>query len=416
MKKRTYLLRTADGKSFLIPFILITSLFFLWGTAHSILDVLNKHFQDVLGISKSTSGLVQFSVYGAYFVMAIPAGLFMKKYGYRKGIILGLLLFATGAYLFIPVGIIQEFWAVLVALFILASGLACLETAANPYSTVLGPKESAASRINLSQSFNGMGWIVGPLLGGMLIFGNKSIDGNNFSSVVLPYTIIGTVVLLIAIFFFFIKLPEIEPETEVQVQQNKSFTEVVKKSLWKYPHFYLAVLAQFFYVAAQTGVNSFFINYVVENMPQFNELKASQILAFGGMGAFFIGRLSGSYIMKIFNPERLLLLYAIANTLLMALTVVGMGMASIVALFMSYFFMSIMFPTIFALGIRNLGPLTQKASSFIVMSIVGGAFCPMLMGRLADLWNMNIGFIIPMICFALVAVYALNYKKLIKLT
>lgn len=414
MNKNISLLRTPDGKSYIVPFVLVTSLFFLWGTAHSILDVLNKHFQDALGISKAVSGLVQFAVYGAYFLMAIPAGLFMKRFGYRKGIILGLLLFATGAYLFIPVGMIREFWAVLVALFVLASGLACLETAANPYSTVLGPQESAASRINLSQSFNGMGWIVGPLLGGILIFGGSGNAGDSFGSVVLPYTIIGSVVLFIAILFFFIKLPEIKSgEGERSAENN--LAAAIKDSIWKYPHFYLAVLAQFFYVAAQTGVNSFFINYVVETLPRFSELEASQILAFGGMGAFFIGRLSGSYIMKMFRPERLLTVYAFANTALMLLTVARLGMFSIVALFMSYFFMSIMFPTIFALGIRNLGPYTQKGSSFIVMSIVGGAFCPMFMGWIADISSMSIGFIVPMVCFAFVAAYALNYRKLARL-
>src|ERR1035437_2113940 len=220
MSKRAPLLKSTDGTNYLVPFILVTSLFFLWGFAHSLLDVLNKHFQDILHVSKAQSGLVQAAVYGGYFLMAIPAGLFMKRFGYKKGIIFGLLLYATGAFLFLPAIQIGAFWAFLVALFIIALGLTCLETAANPYSTVLGPKDSAEQRLNLSQSFNGLGWILGPLVGSIIIFGGAS-SGNVFASLAIPYVGIGIVVLLIAALFFKTKLPEIN---EAQAE-HVEFTE-----------------------------------------------------------------------------------------------------------------------------------------------------------------------------------------------
>lgn len=391
-------------QGFMVPFVLITSLFFLWGFAHGCLDVLNKHFQELLSMSKARSAFVQFVFYGGYFFMAIPAGILMQKVGYKKGIIFGLLLFAAGAFLMLPATFIQTFGSFLLCLFIIACGLTCLETAANPYTTVLGPPEYGERRINFSQSFNGLGWIAGPLVGGMLIFSANGNGANKFSSIALPYMLIGTLVLIVAILFWRIRFPELKEESE----NDEKTSPGGLKDLFKYPHFVLAVVAQFLYVAAQTGINSFFINYVTEEIPSLTNQQAAQILGFGGMGLFWLGRFTGSTIfMRVVRPNRLLAFYATANVITMALVVAGLGWTSVVALFSTYFFMSVMFPTIFALGIKGLGPLTKKGSSLLVMSIVGGALIPVLMGYIADISTMALGFIVPLVCFAFIVYYGI---------
>lgn len=419
------LFRGSDGTSYLVPFIFICSLFLLWGFAHGLLDVLDKHFQDILHVSKAQSGFVQFSLYIGYLAMAVPAGLFMKKYGYQKGIILGLVLFAIGAFLFYPAAKMEAFIPFLLALFVIACGLACLETAANPYSTVLGAKEGAARRINVSQSFNGLGWILGPLIGGLFIFGAESTgEADKFDSMVKPYMWVGGIVVVVAIVFMLIRLPEIKEESTSETLEDPPM-----RNLLKHPAFIVAVVAQFFYVAAQTGTNSFFINYVTEAipdlktpianimvhlgffgevfMPKNNDQAASLILAIGGMGAFWIGRLTGSYLMKFIAPQRLLAIYAVVNTLLFLIVMLDIGWLSVISLFVTYFFMSVMFPTIFALGIADLGPLTKKGASFLVMAVAGGAFCPPIMGLIADRSDMSVAFIIPLFCFAFIAWYGM---------
>ena len=394
----TTIFKAPDGRSYLVPFILVTSLFLLWGFAHGLLDVLNKHFQLAFTMTKAESGLVQFSTYIAYFLMAIPAGIFMKKYGYKKGIILGLLLFATGAFSFIPAALIHSSTPFLIALFIIACGLCILETAANPYSTVLGPKESAAQRINLSQSFNGLGWILGPLVGGTLIFGTPEGDS---SALTKPYILVGSMVLVIGILFFFTKLPEIKEDDEkTPVTEN-----IPDKSIWKHRHFVLAVIAQFAYCAAQTGIFSFFINYVTAQDPSIDPEKASRFLAFGGMTLFMVGRLSGSMLMKWTTPNKLLVLFSLISSVCMLLVILALGRISLYALYTTFFFMSIMFPTIFALGLSNMGTLTKKASSYIVMGVAGGAFSPMLMGLIGEN-NMAVGFIVPFVAFIYILFFA----------
>lgn len=421
----TGLLQSPDGTSYLRPFVMITSLFLLWGFAHGLLDVLDKHFQNTLHVSKAESGFVQFSLYIGYLAMAYPAGIFMKRFGYKKGVILGLSLFAGGAFLFYPAAKLAAFIPFLISLFIIACGLSCLETAANPYTTVLGPPSGAARRINIAQSFNGLGWILGPLMGGLFIFGTeRSGNAGKFDSLVTPYMWVGSIVVGVAIIFAFTRLPVIQEENREGIASNAPTRE-----LWKHPAFVLAVIAQFLYVAAQTGVNSFFINYVTETitglqvtisgmmghlgkfgevfMPKNPEQAASLILALGGMGSFWIGRLMGAWLMKFFAPQRLLATYAVINTFLTAIVVMRLGWISVIALFSTYFFMSVMFPTIFALGLKNLGPLTKKAASFLVMAVAGGAFCPPLMGAIADHWGMSVAFIIPLGCFAFIAWYAI---------
>jgi FHS family L-fucose permease-like MFS transporter len=389
---------------FIIPFILVTTLFFLWGFAHSLLDVLNKHFQDILGITKARSGWVQAALYGGYAVMAIPAGLIMNRFGYKRGIIFGLLTYAVGAFLFMPAAQIQTFE------FVIACGLTCLETAANPFSTVLGPKETSEQRLNLSQSFNGLGWIMGPAIGGLLILGGDGNDPNKFASMTLPYMIIGTLVLLVAILFMLTKMPEIhEGEFDAHGDKGKY------RDLLKYPHFKYAVVSQFLYVAAQTGINSFFINYVTETMPQFSNEKAAYLLSLGFI-FFMVGRFSGSVMMTWFKPNQMLALYAAINVLAMVFVVMGLGWLSLIAIYFTYFCMSIMFPTIFALGIKDLGGLTKKGSSFLVMMVAGGAICPMFMGWIADISTMATGFIIPLVCFGFIIFFGLKGYKVKRAT
>lgn len=392
------------GKSYLLPFILITSLFLLWGFAHGLLDVLNKHFQGAFIMTKAESGLVQFSTYIAYFLMGLPAGMFMKRYGYKRGIILGLLLFAAGAFAFIPAAFLHSATPFLVALFVIACGLCILETAANPYSTVLGPAESGAQRLNLSQSFNGLGWILGPLVGGALIFGG---EGDDPFTLTRPYILVGSIVLLVAVLFIFTRLPEVKTEEAEEVLPTDDRLPAV--SMWKHGQFVRSVIAQFCYCAAQTGIFSFFINYVTELDPQMTNIEASRILAFGGMALFMIGRLSGSFTMKWMAPGKLLMWFALADAVCMALVIVSAGTVSLYALYLSFFFMSIMFPTIFALGLEGMGGYTKKASSYIVMGVAGGAFSPMLMGYIgAD--NMATGFLVPLVAFLYILYFAIRCR------
>jgi MFS transporter, FHS family, L-fucose permease len=402
------------SQGFLVPFILITSLFFLWGVAHGMLDTLNKHFQEMLQMSKAQSGMIQFSVYTAYFGMALPAGYFMRRFGYKKGIIMGLILFSSGAFLIAATTSFESFWIFLICLFIMGCGLATLETAANPYTTKLGPKESAERRINFSQSFNGLAWVVGPLIG-LFIYGNNSTaEGEKLSSMILPYSVIGGTVLCVALIFVFTKLPEIKEE-ETSAHNGQVATEnspIDSKPLIKQRHFVLGVIAQFCYVAAQTGVFSYLINFVtdVNQTPHFDVAHGPYFLSIG-FALFMIGRMSGSFLMRSFEPTKLLAGYALMCCLLLPVVSAGAGWISLIALYGVFFFMSVMFPTIFALGIKDLGPKTKKASSFLVMSIVGGAVFPPLMGLIADKYTMSVGFFAPIPFFIFILYYGLKGHK-----
>lgn len=404
-------------KKYLFPFALVASLFFFWGFAHSILDILNKHFQDALVISKWRSALVQAMVYGGYFIMALPAGAIIRKWGYKVGVITGLMLYGIGALLFIPGESLMSFEFFLVCLFIIGCGLTCLETAANPYVTVLGDEATAPSRLNLAQSLNGFGWIVGPLIGGLVVFSGE--DGNS-GSVALPYAVIGVIVLVVAFVFSRIQLPEIVglPEStgeEYCTRTNSSnetilkgaiYNKVESHSLWHSSVFVFGLVALFFYVAAQTGINSFFINYVTEKVPSISSRTAAMLLSFGGMGLFFIGRLGGSWLMNRIRASKVLLACALGGIICMAWVILGTGVSTLVALVLTYLCEAIMFPTIFALSLNGLDSNeTKRGSSFLIMSIVGGAIAPVLMGVIGET-NMAVGFIIPLICFIVIALFA----------
>ena len=384
------------------PFVLVTSLFFLWGLAHSILDVLNKHFQETMeGVGKTESALVQAVMYGGYFVMALPAGQIIKRYGYRAGVITGLLLYGIGALLFIPGGQLLSFPFFLFSLFVIGCGLTCLETSANPYVTVLGNAEGAARRINLSQSFNGLGWIVGPLIGGHFAFAVGADKG----SIAIPYAIIGVVVLCVALVFAQVRLPEVQADGVAQAESAHA-----TDSLWQHRNFVYGLIALFLYVAAQTGINSFFINYVTEHASVSN-VNASLLLGFGGMGLFMAGRMGGSWLMLRVRAERVLLYCAVGATLAMAVLLSGAGVAGVAAFMLCYLCESIMFPTIFALALKGVGQPTKRASSFLILSIVGGAVAPVLMGLIADHASMAMAFIVPLCCFVVIAAYAARFAR-----
>lgn len=396
--KKIGLVRTRDGRNFLVPFILITSLFFLWGVAHSILDVLNKHFQDTMEITRTRSALIQAVVYGGYFVMALPAGRLIRRFGYRTGVLTGLVLYGLGALLFIPGGRIGSFEFFLLALFVIGCGLTCLETASNPYVTVLGEPEGSERRINLAQSFNGLGWICGPLVGGFFLFAGGG-------DVTTPYAVLGTLVLLIAVVFSRVRLPEIGQEADDTPADGKG------TRLWKTATFTVGLLSLFLYVAAQTGINSFFINYATEHVG-LTEREASVWLSFGGMGLFMGGRMAGSWLMRFVRGEKVLTACAAGALVCMAVVILMPGSMGWYFLLLCFLCESIMFPTIFSLSLRHVGVHTKQASSYLVMSIVGGAIAPVLMGFIADEDSMAAGFIVPLACFAEILWFATRYRKL----
>ena len=370
------------GEQYLVPFILITSLFFLWGFAHAILDVLNKHFQELLDITKAHSAFIQAMMYMGYFVMAIPAGLFISRFGYRRGVVFGLVLYGVGSLLFIPGQYYLSFNMFLFALFVIGCGLTFLETAANPYATELGAKETAASRLNFAQSFNGLGCICAPVLVGLLLF---SEDGNSGAgNVALPYVGMGIVVLLVALVFSKIKLPEIEHGVEVDKDGHKV-------GLWSHKLFIFGLLALFAYVVEQGWMNA---------------RDASLVLSFGGLGLFMLGRFAGSWIMGRVCAEKMLLFCATGTVVTTLVVLLDVGMVSLIALLCGYAFEAIMFPTIFALSLRGLGNHTKRASSFLMMSPVGGVVGPLLMGVVADCTTMVMAFIVPLAAYFVVWCYA----------
>lgn len=377
-----------------LAFILVTSLFFMWGLSYGLLDVLNKHFQETLHVSRANSALLQAAYFGAYFLMAMPAAALMNRKGYKTGILLGLLLFATGALLFIPATSAGQFEFFLFALFVIACGLACLETAANPYVTFLGTPERSEQRLNLSQSFNGLGSFAGPIIGGAVFFGDGS---NSQSGVQTTYVVIAAAVALIAVLIARTPMPYIHEETV-------SSQDISAKSLHTQRHLLFAVAAQFFYVAAQVGVGAFFINYVTEHAQGISSQNASYLLSIG-MLCFLGGRFLGTALMSRLAPATLLCAYAAINVALSLVVVAGIGLVSVAALIAIFFFMSIQFPTIFALGVKNLGVHTKRGASLIIMAIVGGAIVPYFMGLLADRSSTAVSYLIPAACFAFVAWY-----------
>ncbi len=381
---------------YLVPFILITSLFFLWGFSRSILDVLNKHFQDVMSLSKTESGLIQAAVYTAYFLVAIPAGLYITRRGYRQGVVLGLLLFAAGAFMFIPGEAMGSFGFFLAALFVLGCGLVFLETAANPYAANLGDPRTSASRLNLAQAFNGMGCIFGPLIFGGLLFADS--DSGNIGALAVPYSVMGVVVLLVAWIFTRVDLPEIKQDAGPASDSGVS--------LWSHKPFVYGLVAIFFYEIAEISINSFFINYVIED-GSISSADASMLLSICGLGLFFAGRLLGSGLMRYVMAQKVLLVCALCTVCCTVLVMVLGSQMGRWALCACYLFESIMFPTIFALSVSGMGNLSKRASSFLMMSPIGGAVGTLAMGFVADHSDMSTSFVVPMCGYAVVLSFAI---------
>jgi FHS family L-fucose permease-like MFS transporter len=422
----------ADGRNVAVTFILVCSLFLLWGFCNGMIDVMDKHFQSELHLTLAQSAWVQFAHYLGYFLMALPAGWLATKLGYKAGIITGLLMVAAGGFWFIPATSIASFWAFLVGVCVIAAGLTFLETIANPYTTVLGTERYAATRINLAQSCNGIGWIFGPIAGAAFFYG-KDAAGNSTGSQTLwiPYAAVGVVVLVLALVFVFADVPDIKMEDDYHLDDAAS---TASHSIWTHPHFVFAVAAQFLYVAAQAGIFSFFINYMTSQTPPVPDSVVSGSLASwferGPAGAlrltdsgaatlaslgfvcFLTGRFTGAAILRVFAAHRVLALYGALNVVACLVVVLKLGWVSVACVFLSYFFMSIMFPTIFALGIHGLGARAKKASAFIVMAIIGGALLPKLMGAVGDAYDMSRAFIVPMACFAFVAFYGYAWPRL----
>jgi FHS family L-fucose permease-like MFS transporter len=405
--KSTGLFRTADGQNYVVPFLLVCSLFLLWGCCSGLLDNLNKHFQNTLSLSKFQSGFVQAAFYAGYCLIALPAGWISRRLGYKGGIIFGLSVAALGAFWFIPATNIDTYWAFLLGLFVLACGLGCLETNANPYTTVLGPAESGATRINMAQTCNGVGWITGMFVGSSIILSATQEVNTSNAKLYIPYMGIGIAISILLVIFIFAKVPDVRAEEEVKAEAEGKAT----KPLFSRSHFTLGVLAQFLYVAAQTGVFSFFVNYVRSNIADSTDRSAGylQTLAFV---CFASGRFFGSAVVGLTKPHKALAAYAVINTIMMVVAMAAGGWAGVIGVMASFFFMSIMFPTIFALSIRGLGDHTKFGSSMLVMSIVGGALITPLMGYIADQGGMRVGFVVPLVCFAFIAFYGSVWQKL----
>ncbi len=390
------------NKSYLVPFILVTSLFFLWGMANILNSALISHFQPVFTISRAQAMFVETAFYFGYFTIAIPAGLFMEKYSYKKGILLGLVLYAIGALLFIPAANLLTFGFFLVALYIIASGLAFLETAANPYVTILGKSETSVLRLNFSQSFNGLALVVGPYIAGHFIFsGNEGAmttlaeKQQAADAVILPYAMIAGVVLLVAFFFYLTRMPE----------PAKTAALKFDKAIFKNRHLTFAVIAQLFYVGAQAGIWGITIDYVTDILPGTSKEVASQKFLVIGTSLFVVGRILGTLLMTVVKDHKILTTYAAAAALLCLAGVFAEGLTAVYSVLAINFFMSIMFPTIFALGVKGLGEFTKLGSSFIIMAIVGGAILPPVMGYMAQAIGIQQSFILPCICFLVVFFY-----------
>lgn len=401
-----------------IAFLAVLSLFFLWALAHNLNPILIPHLKFACRLNDMQSALVDSAFYIAYFLMAIPAAFIIRSWGYRKTIVAGLLLFATGAFLFYPASVLLSYSFFLLALFIVASGLTFLETAANPYVTILGDAETATRRLNFAQSFNGLGASLAAFLGGKIILSDNQINQIKIeslneiethqllqveaASVQMPYLIIGGIVLLVALVFIFIPLPEISKQSQ---QTSGSYINLMKESVT----LRMAMFSQFLYVGAQVGIGSFFIRLSVYQTAITNK-EAAVYLSFALL-LFMIGRFVGTFLMNYIAPNRLMIVYSLTNMILMGIVMLSSGSVSLYALVGSFFFMSIMFPSIFSEGVKGLGDRAGMASSLIIMTIVGGALFPVIMGFISDKFSIPYAFILPLSSFTWIAFHSYKLKQ-----
>jgi FHS family L-fucose permease-like MFS transporter len=397
-------------------FAMIATLFFMWGFVHNLDPILIPHLKRSFSLTVLQSSLVDSAVFIAYFVMALPAGFLIRRIGYKNAIVAGLLMFAAGAFLFIPAANTQQYTFFLGALFVIACGLATLETAANPYAVLLGPPERAARRLNLAQAFNGMAATLAPIIGARLILVHGASDAElqampaaarqlalaaEASSVKAPYLVLGLAILVIAAIFRRLELPA---PGAAGIDGEAARPTIA--GAWRRATIRRAVIAQFFYVGAQVCVFSFFILYA-SRAAGMSRIAAADYLGWGCGAAFMLGRFAGTWCMRFVEPARLLLVYALACSVLSLVAIFGQGLSTVFAVIGIAFFMSIMFPTIFSLGIQEAGPDTEMGSSLLVMSIVGGALLPPLFGLLSD-WSgdIQVGYAVPLACFLIVGWFA----------
>ena len=418
-------------KGFAIGFFAIATLFFFWAMANNLNDILIRQFQKALALSRGESGFLQFVFYLGYFVVALPAGLLIARLGYRAGILVGLAFYATGALLFYPAAEIREYWAFLGALFIIASGLAILETAANPLIARFGPERFAAQRLNLAQAFNGFGAFLAPVVGGIFIFSGVELDTSQLAQmssselesyresearmVQAPYLALAGAITIIALLIAFVRLPETEGGgTDRQSAANNAKQRPGLIEPLRIPHLRAAIVAQFFYVGAQVAIWSFFVDFAIEAGSGINEKSAAFLLSLS-LASFMIGRFLGTALMGRIAPAKLLSTFAIIACLLCLISLFTSGNVALVALGATSFFMSIMFPTIFALGIERTGECTALGSSYLIMAIIGGALFPPASGYLADLTNdIHTIALLPAISFLAVTIFALRYPALLR--
>jgi MFS transporter, FHS family, L-fucose permease len=418
-------------RRYIAAFVLVTSLFFLWALGVNLNDILIPHLKKAFRLTDFQSSLIQSAFFGGYFLAALPAGWLMERIGYRKGILVGLLTCAFGAFLFIPAASIGLYGFFLFALFVMACGQGVLEVAANPYVTILGPPESSERRLNLAQSFNAVGAVVTPIIGRAFILSGIEYSANQLSAMTPeqsvaysaleasrvkgPYLAITALFLLVAALLYFAHLPEIREDSGETLPQVQNTPRKLRE-IWRYKHLVKGVVAQFFYVGAQIGVTSFVIRFTQHALPNIPEKVAANFLKWHLIG-FMVGRFAGSAIMKRIAPSRLLGIFAVCALLSTATAIVGTGAASVGAVVLLGFFDSIMFPTIFALSVKYLGVYTKLGSALLVMSIIGGAIVPAVMGYISDVSSIQKAFVMPLICYAYVLYFALRgYKPAVAAT
>jgi MFS transporter, FHS family, L-fucose permease len=404
-------------RRYVVPLMLVTSLFFVWAIGVNLNDILIQHLKKAFGLTDFQSSLIQSAFFGGYFLAALPAGWLLERVGYKRGILVGLLVCSTGAILFVPAASIRVYGFFLFALFVMACGQSVLEVAANPYVTTLGPPESSERRLNLAQSFNAAGAVLVALLGSKFILSGIEHSSAELSAmspeqllsyrmaeanmVKAPYLVITSIFLFVAVLIFFTKLPEIrESANGTEAGGNASL-----RGTLAFPHLIKGVLAQFLYVGAQVGVASFIIRFAEFTLPGTGEKTAAHYLQ-THLAGFMIGRFTGSAIMQRVTAARLLSLFAAGSLFCLFIVLVGAGVPTVWAIVLLGFFHSIMFPTIFALSLKNLGPYTKLGSSLLVMAIIGGAVCPAVMGRISDAWNIQHAFIVPLVCHAYILYFA----------
>lgn len=404
-------------RRYAVAFALVASLFFSWALAAALNDVLIRQFQKALDLTRTEASLIQFAFYVGYFCAAIPAGLLIRRLGYKTTILIGLACYAGGAFLFYPAAATEQYSLFLIALYVIAIGLAFLETASNPYVTILGAAQTASARLNLAQSFYGVGAVIGPIVGGLFIFSadertqaqlaamapaeRAAWRSTAATAVQGPYLAIGLVVCLLALLIAFTRFPVLERAKPGPDTGRPLFAVLRHRRLR------VAIATLFLYVGAQVGVWSFFIDFAKAQAPQLSEQTTAFLLS-ASLGMLMIGRFSGAFLQRRIAPARLLAIYAVANVLLCGFAAVATGMPAVGALWLTSFFMSIMFPTIFALGVEGLGEETESGAAFLIMAIIGGAVFPPLMGIVSEhVGGVHHMMLVPMIAFAGVLGFAL---------